>query len=158
VLAVKCTEPLPPPSGPPMPAARLAERIPPACWLRISAGWGAKGRRWSAWSRVALASAGAPDGWGRWLLLRRSPTTRGAGVLRVPRPGRPAAGRPGPGRRNPLAGEEAFQVAKGLCGLDQRQVRRWHCWSRWVALAMLAYAFLVVTAVTEHHQRPAPQG
>jgi SRSO17 transposase len=72
VLAVKCTEPLPPPSGPPTPAARLAEHVPPACWLRISAGQGAKGRRWYAWSRMALATAGAPDGWGRWLLLRRS--------------------------------------------------------------------------------------
>jgi SRSO17 transposase len=75
VLAVKCTEPLPPPSGPPTPAARLAEHVPPACWLRISAGQGAKGRRWYAWSRLALASVGVPPGWGRWLLLRRSLTT-----------------------------------------------------------------------------------
>jgi hypothetical protein len=35
---------------------------------------GAKGRRWYAWSRLALASAGAPEGWGRWLLVRRSLT------------------------------------------------------------------------------------
>jgi SRSO17 transposase len=75
VLAVKRTEPLPAPSGPPTPAARLAGRIPPECWLRISAGWGAKGRRWYAWSRVALSTAGAPGGWGRWLLVRRSLTT-----------------------------------------------------------------------------------
>jgi SRSO17 transposase len=72
VLAVKCTEPLPMPSGPPTPAARLAGRVPPAGWLRISAGLGAKGRRWSGWSRVAFSSAGAPAGWERWLLLRRS--------------------------------------------------------------------------------------
>jgi SRSO17 transposase len=72
VLAVKCTEPLLAPSGPLTLAARLAERVPPACWLRISVGQGAKGRRWYGWSRVALASAGAPEGWGRWLLLRRS--------------------------------------------------------------------------------------
>ena len=72
VLAVKRTEPLPAPSGPSTPAARLAEHIPPACWLRISAGRGAKGRRWYAWSRVALATAGAPEGWQRWLLVRRS--------------------------------------------------------------------------------------
>jgi SRSO17 transposase len=54
--------------------------------------------------------------------------------------------------------EEAFQAGKGLCGLDQHQVRRWRSWYRWVTLAMLAHAFLVVTAVTEHHQRPAPKG
>jgi SRSO17 transposase len=52
VLAVKATEPLPPPSGPPTTAARLAEHVPPACWLRSSAGQGAKGHRWYAWSRV----------------------------------------------------------------------------------------------------------
>jgi SRSO17 transposase len=75
VLAVKCTEPLPSPSGPPAPAARLAEQIPAAGWLRISAGQGAKGRRWYGWSRLALGTAGAPPGWQRWLLVRRSLTT-----------------------------------------------------------------------------------
>jgi SRSO17 transposase len=75
VLAVKATEPLPSASGPSAPAARLAEHLPPACWLRISAGQGAKGRRCYAWSRVALNSAGGPNGWGRWLLVRRSLTS-----------------------------------------------------------------------------------
>ena len=59
VLAVKRTEPLTLPSGPPVPAARLAARIPPACWLRVSAGQGAKGRRWYAWSHLPLASTAA---------------------------------------------------------------------------------------------------
>jgi SRSO17 transposase len=54
--------------------------------------------------------------------------------------------------------EEAFQAGKGLCGLDQHQVRRWRCLYRWVTLAMLAHGFLVVAAVTEHGQRPAPPG
>ena len=72
MLAVKRTEPLPAPSGPSTPAARLAEHIPPACWLRVSAGLGAKGRRWYGWSRPPLDSAGTPEGWQRWLLVRRS--------------------------------------------------------------------------------------
>ena len=75
VLAVKCTEPLSPASGPPMSAARLAKRVPPEGWLRLSAGQGAKGRRWYAWSRLALTPADAPNGWGRWLLVRRSLTS-----------------------------------------------------------------------------------
>jgi SRSO17 transposase len=158
VLAVKCTEPLRSPSGPPTPAARLAERIPPQCWLRISAGWGAKGRRWYAWSRVALATADAPDGWGRWLLVRRSLTTGElayyvcAGLASTPLVAlvRTAGTR--------WRVEEAFQAGKGLCGLDQHQVRRWRSWYRWVTLAMLAYAFLVVAAVTEHTRHPAPPG
>jgi SRSO17 transposase len=40
VLAVKATEPLPSPRGPSTSAARLAEQVPPECWLRISAGQG----------------------------------------------------------------------------------------------------------------------
>jgi hypothetical protein len=52
--------------------------------------------------------------------------------------------------------EEAFQAGKGLCGLDQHQVRRWCSWYRWVTLAMLAYAFLVVAAVIEHARHSPP--
>jgi hypothetical protein len=104
VLAVKCTEPLLARSGAPMPAARLGGHVPPACWLRISAGHGAKGRRWYAWSRVTLNSAGAPEGWERWLLVRRSLRTGELAYYPVRRPGRPATGRPGPGGRGSLAG------------------------------------------------------
>jgi SRSO17 transposase len=158
VLAVKRTEPLPPASGPAMPAAQLAGRIPSHCWLRVSAGHGAKGRRWYAWSRLALSSAGAPNGWERWLLLRRSLTSGelayyvGAGPAGLPLIAlvRTAGAR--------WRVEEAFQAGKGLCGLDQHQVRRWRSWYRWVTLAMLAYAFLVVAAVTEHARHPPPLG
>jgi SRSO17 transposase len=103
-----------------------------------------------------VLGAGVPAGWQRWLLVRRSLRT-----------GEPAyyvcAGPTGlplvalvrvAGSRWQV--EEAFQAGKGLCGLGQHQVRRWRCWYRWVTLAMLAYAFLVVAAVTEHAQRPAP--
>jgi SRSO17 transposase len=124
VLAVKCTEPLMPASGPSAPAARLAEHVPPACWLRLSAGAGAKGRRWYGWSRLALAAAGAPNGWGRWLLLRRSLRTGELAYYVCAGP----AGTPLVALVR-VAGsrwrvEEAFQAGKGLCGLDQHQVRR----------------------------------
>jgi SRSO17 transposase len=158
VLAVKSTEPLALPSGPPTPAARLAERIRPEYWLRLSAGHGAKGRRWYGWSRLPLNGTGAPEGWGRWLLVRRSLRTGElAYYVCAARASLPlvALAR--------VAGtrwrvEEAFQAGKGLCGLDQHQVRRWRSWYRWVTLAMLAYAFLVVAAVTEHARHPPPLG
>jgi SRSO17 transposase len=158
VLAVKCTEPLPPASGPPTSAARLAKRVPPEGWLRLSAGQGAKGRRWYAWSRLALTPADAPNGWGRWLLVRRSLTTgelayyvcAGPADLPLVALVRVAGTR--------WRVEEAFQAGKGLCGLDEHQVRRWRSWYRWVTLAMLAYAFLVVAAVTEHARHPPPLG
>jgi hypothetical protein len=97
VLAVKATEPLPSASGSAMPAARLAGRIPPHCWLRLSAGHGPRAagmagleppaarRHWRAGGVGALAAAPQPD-------------QRGVGVLRGRRPGWPAADRAGAGR------------------------------------------------------------
>jgi hypothetical protein len=52
--------------------------------------------------------------------------------------------------------EERFQTGKGLCGLDQHQVRRWRSWYRWVTRAMLAHAFLVAAAVTDNARHPPP--
>jgi hypothetical protein len=42
--------------------------------------------------------------------------------------------------------------------LDEHQVRRWRSWYRWVTLAMLACAFLVVVALTERGRHPPPPG
>jgi SRSO17 transposase len=41
--------------------------------------------------------------------------------------------------------EEAFQAGKGLCGLDQHQVRQYLAWYRHITLAMAALAFLAAT-------------
>ena len=45
--------------------------------------------------------------------------------------------------------EESFQTGKELAGLDEHQVRRWTSWHRWVTLAMLAHAFLVVATAAQ---------
>ncbi|WP_433018188.1 hypothetical protein [Kribbella sp. CA-294648] len=92
-----------------------------------------------------------------WLLIRRNNTT---GELAYYRCWAPA---PVPlrqlvrvaGRRWTI--EESFQASKTLAGLDQHQVRRWTSWRRWTLLAMLAYAFLAVVAVTEKADTPVPQ-
>lgn len=52
--------------------------------------------------------------------------------------------------------EEIFQAGKGLAGFDEHQVRRFHSWARWVALAVLAHAFLSVVRAGEHAYRPMP--
>jgi hypothetical protein len=52
--------------------------------------------------------------------------------------------------------EERIKTSKGLCGLDQHQVRRWRSWYRWMTLAMLAHAFLVVAALTSNTRHPPP--
>jgi SRSO17 transposase len=48
--------------------------------------------------------------------------------------------------------EDCFAEAKGQAGLDHYQVRRYRAWYRHITLAMLAHAFLAVTA---HAARPA---
>jgi hypothetical protein len=110
-----------------------------------------------AWSRTALSATHAPDGWERWLLVRRH-LTSGELAFYV------CAGPAGLSlvALVKVAGcrwrvEETFQAAKGLCGLDEPQVRRWVSWYRWVTLSMLATAFLVA-ALTERTRHPAPLG
>jgi SRSO17 transposase len=51
--------------------------------------------------------------------------------------------------------EERFQTGKGLCGLDQHQVRRWPGWYRHITLALLAYAFLAVVRAQATSPEPA---
>jgi SRSO17 transposase len=136
-------------------AKALVARVPKRAWQRLSAGAGAKGERYYDWAQVDIVgSSGWPGHW--WLLVRRN---RRSGELAFYRCFSPC---PVPlselvrvaGRRWTV--EETFQAGKGLTGLDAHQVRRWTSWYRWVTLAMLAHAFLVVTAATERRDRPAP--
>jgi SRSO17 transposase len=95
---------------------------------------------------------------GSWLLVRRNRKTRELAFYHcwTPRPAALATLVRVAGRRWTI--EERFQTSKGLVGLDQHQVRRWRSWYRWTTLAMLAHAFLVVAAVTDHTRDPAPPG
>jgi SRSO17 transposase len=134
-------------------ARQLAARLPRAAWQRYSAGPGAKGHRWYEWAWAAI-DPGRPGH--RYLLIRRSRQTGELAFYRCCSP-----------RLVPLpvlvkiAGirwstEENFQAGKGLAGLDEHQVRRWDSWYRWTTLAMLALAFLTITAAAEH-TRPPPE-
>jgi SRSO17 transposase len=138
----------------------LLKHIPARAWQRISAGRGAKGHRYYDWAFVRLdpGEPGSPDPGQRWLLLRRNPTTKELAYYRcwMPRPTPLAVLVRVAGRRWTV--EERIQTSKGLCGLDQHQVRRWRSWYRWATLAMLAHAFLVVAALTERTRHPPPPG
>ena len=48
--------------------------------------------------------------------------------------------------------ESCFEAAKGECGLDQYEVRKWNAWYRHVTLSLLAQAFLVVTRIRERQK------
>ncbi|MFJ3402224.1 IS701 family transposase [Streptomyces microflavus] len=153
VLAVSSTHPIIAHSGR-FQAKTLAARIPRRAWQRLSAGSGAKGERYYDWAQVEIHD---PADWpGHWcLLVRRNHRTGEFAFYRCFSP------RPVPlselvrvaGRRWTI--EETFQAGKGLTGLDEHQVGRWASWHRWVTLAMLAHAFLAVTAAIERSDRPA---
>jgi SRSO17 transposase len=134
----------------------LVARAPQQAWKRRCAGPGAKGERLYDWAVASLyPSDHAPTGWGRWLLVRRQILTEeqtSAGV-------EPelayylCAGPPGTTDEDlvRVAGtrwaiEECFQTAKNEVGLDQYQVRRYDAWYRHITLALLAHAYLAVTA------------
>jgi hypothetical protein len=92
----------------------------------------------------------------RWLMVRRHRTSGELAFYHcwTPRPTplavlvRVAGGR--------WRVEERIKTGKGLAGLDQHQVRRWRSWYRWVTLAMLAHAFLVVAALLQPARHPPP--
>jgi SRSO17 transposase len=156
VLAVSCTHRVPTPAGPQR-ADHLAKRVPRRAWQKLSAGRGAKGHRWYDWALVAI-TAGDPTGH-QHLMIRRNRTTGELACYRCYSP------RPVPlSTLVKVAGsrwtvEETFQSSKGLAGLDEHQVRRWDSWHRWVTLALLAHAFLAVTAALERRdQVPTDDG
>jgi len=132
-------------------ADQAAAVLPKQAWQPLSAGTGAKGERLYHWALIGIDHQ-LPGC--RWLLIRRNRRTGELAFYRCYAPG------PVPlhtlvtvaGRRWTI--EESFQAGKGLCGLDQHQVRTWRSWYRWTTMAMLAHAFLTALSVSEH---PHPQ-
>jgi SRSO17 transposase len=152
VLAVAASHQVTTAAGP-CQARAIAARLPRRAWQRHSAGEGAKGYRYYDWAWLAI-----DPGWPghRHLLIRRSRRTGELAFYRCysPRPVPLAILVKVAGLR--WTTEENFQAGKGLTGLDEHQVRRWDSWYRWTTLAMLALAFLSITAATEHAS-PPPQ-
>ena len=158
VLAVACDHPVVA-GGSTWRADGLLKRVPVRAWQQVSCGRGAKGHRYYDWAFIRLDDrAGHPGGQTgqRWLLVRRNRKTGELAFYHcwTPRPVLLATLVRIAGRRWSI--EERFKTGKGLCGLDQHQVRRWRSWYRWTTLAMLAHAFLVVAAVTQRARDPAP--
>jgi SRSO17 transposase len=97
-------------------------------------------------------TAASPLGWSRYLLVRRSLTRNGKDEHELAcyllRPGGTADEEliRVAGSRWPIG--ECFQDGQNETGLDQYQVRRYDAWYRHITLAMLARAYLSVTAAT----------
>jgi SRSO17 transposase len=143
----------------------LTASLPKHAWQRRSAGKGTKGQRWYSWALIDITdtdtdtdeNVSAPTGY-HHLLVRRNDKTGELAYYRCYSPTpvtlahyiRVAAWR--------WKIEETFQTGKELTGLDEHQVRRWTSWHRWVTLAMLAHAFLAITAAIERARTPPNTG
>lgn len=133
----------------------LVSGLPADNWQRLSAGDGSQGPRWYDWQHVILATY--PDRqWRRSILVRRKISDPSKiAVYRCFHPvGTTIA------ELVKVAGarwtiETGFEEAKGQVGLDHYEVRSWMGWYRHISLALLGYAFLVVTKATEDAARRA---
>jgi len=133
----------------------LAAHAPQQAWKRRSCGNGAKGPRVYDWAVASLPAEedSTPPGWSRYLLVRRSLTRNAKGELELAyylcfAPEGTAGEDLIRVAGSRWAVEECFQTAKTETGLDQYQVRRYDAWYRHITLAMLAHAYLCVTAAT----------
>jgi SRSO17 transposase len=130
----------------------LTGHAPNQAWKRRSCGNGSKGPRMYDWAAATLPQDGTePPGWLRFLLVRRSFTRNAKGEPELAYYLCAAPVGTGDEELIRTAGarwavEECFQSAKNEAGLDHYQVRRYGAWYRHATLAMLAHAYLAVTA------------
>jgi len=122
----------------------LADALPADAWARLSAGDGSQGPRVYDWACLALPYE-ASGGMAHWLLVRRRPGDPAArAYYRIFAPAQTAVGAMVAVAGARWAIEVALEEAKGACGLDEYEVRRWGAWHRHITLALLAHAALVV--------------
>jgi SRSO17 transposase len=133
-------------AGRQQPVGLLAALLPPEAWVVLSAGEGSKGARLYEWAWLQLPQQSEEArGRGRWVLIRRSLSDpskrayyRAAGPAQTTLPELVHVA----GSRWKI--EEGFEQAKGEVGLDQYEVRAFRAWYRYITLALVAHAALVV--------------
>ena len=126
--------------------ALLAALLPPEAWVVLSAGEGSQGPRLYEWAWLQLPpSPQERSGLTRWVLIRRSltdPSKRA--YYRVAGPATTTLAELVQVAGSRWRIEESFEQAKGEVGLDHYEVRGLSAWYRYVTLALLAHAVLVV--------------
>ena len=138
-------------------ADELAALVPHEAWQRLSCGDGSKGPRMFDWALVATAG---PQ---RHLMIRRSLHPGETGKIEIayylcwaPRPVTLAELARVAGARWGV--EDCFGETKNETGLDHYQARLYIAWYRHITLAMLAHAFLAVTAARARPPSPRQSG
>ncbi|MBT3161259.1 IS701 family transposase [Streptomyces sp. G11C] len=132
----------------------LMADLPRQKWKRRSCGEGAHGPRIYDWARVEVRPWHRPDR-KHWVLARRSisdPTKVAYYIAYAPAEATLNELIAVAGAR--WAIEECFQTAKGQCGLDDYQVRRYPGWHRHITLAMAVHAYLTVVRAQQLEKGP----
>lgn len=132
--------------GQPQSVGLLAALLPDEAWVVLSAGEGSKGPRLYEWAWLQLPDEmEAASERARWVLIRRSLSDRSErAYYRVYAPATTTLTEVVQVTGSRWKIEEGYEQAKGEAGLDQYEVRTWRAWYRYVTLALLAYAALVV--------------
>src|SRR5229473_4636484 len=136
------------------PVGLLAALLPPEAWMVLSAGEGSKGPRLYEWAWLQLPEqAEGTSERTRWVLIRRSLSDpskrayyRAAGPAQTTLPELVRV----IGSRWKI--EEGYEQAKGEVGLDQYEVRGFRAWYRYITLALLAHAALMVMQAQAREQ------
>jgi SRSO17 transposase len=132
--------------GRPQPVGLLAALLPEEAWVVLSAGEGSKGARLYEWAWLQLPDeTEATSERARWVLIRRSLAERGErAYYRVSGPATTTLAEVVRVAGSRWKIEEGYEQAKGQVGLDQYEVRTWRAWYRYITLALVVYAALVV--------------
>jgi SRSO17 transposase len=132
--------------GQPQPVGLLAALLPQEAWVVLSAGEGSKGPRLYEWAWLQLPDqTEAASEWARWVLIRRNLSDRSErAYYRVYAPATTTLAEVVGVTGSRWKIEEGYEQAKGQVGLDQYEVRMWRAWYRYMTLALVAYAALVV--------------
>jgi SRSO17 transposase len=141
-------------AGQHQPIGYVAALLPESAWIVLSAGEGSKGPRLYEWAWLQLPGQGEKrSARVQWLLIRRNLSDpsqrayyRAAGPANTPLTELVRVA----GSRWKI--EEGLEEAKGEVGLDQYEVRGFRAWYRFVTLALLAHAILVVVRAQSTRQ------
>ncbi|ANZ21633.1 transposase [Streptomyces noursei ATCC 11455] len=126
----------------------LAALVPKRNWMRIRTGHGLKGDRHYDWAMLDIDGDDIPDDQAPGhsvVLVRRHRYTRELSFYRCHSTTSVTLATLVDVVCCRWKVEEDFQLAKGVCGLDQGQTTCWNSWMRWTLISMLAAAVLAVT-------------
>jgi SRSO17 transposase len=135
----------------------LAGMVPDHAWETYAAADGSKGPRLYDWALIDTVDMVEKTSRPCQVLVRRSRDDKQELAFFLaysPKPVPLAVFVTVAGRRWGV--EECFQSGKNEVGLDHYQVRLYHAWYRHITLAMLAHAWLAVTAVDSHQKQVDP--